>query len=63
MLDTGEAIGRQLERLLAAENLLGGGSGQLHLATSGAPLAVKATVERLWAQNVGEHLPVEYWEP
>lgn len=63
LLDTGEAIGRQLERLLAAESLLGGGSGQLHLATSGAPLAVKATVERLWAQNVGEHLPVEYWEP
>ena len=57
-------MNRSQKRLLMdAENLLGGGSGQLHLATSGAPLAVKATVERLWAQNVGEHLPVEYWEP
>lgn len=63
LLDTGEAIARQLERMLAAGNLLGGGAGQLHLATSGAPLAVKATVERLWAQNCGEYLPVEFWEP
>jgi glutamate racemase len=63
LLDTGEAIARQLERMLAASNLLGGGSGQLQLATSGAVLTVKATVERLWAQNGGEHLPVEFWEP
>ena len=63
LLDTGAAIARQLERMLAASNLLGGGSGQLRLATSGAVLAVKATVERLWAQNGSEHLPVEFWEP
>jgi glutamate racemase len=59
LLDTGEAVARQLERLLVAGNLLGGGSGRLAVATSGAPLAVNATVNRLW----GENLPVEHWEP
>lgn len=59
LLDTGAAVARQLERLLAARGLLGGGHGRLQLATSGAPLAVSATVDRLW----GQHLPVEHWEP
>lgn len=59
LLDTGEAVARQLERLLAAGGLLGGGHGRLTVATSGAPQAVGATVDRLW----GEHLPVEHWEP
>jgi glutamate racemase len=59
LLDTGEPVARQLERLLSAGNLLGGGQGALTVATSGAPAAVIATVKRLW----GEHLPVEYWEP
>ena len=63
LLDTGEAIARQLERILTAGRLLGGGSGQLQLATSGAPLTVKATVERLWGQQGSAHLPVEHWEP
>ena len=63
LLDTGEAIARQLERMLTAGRLLGGGNGQLQLATSGAALMVKATVERLWGQHCGEHLPVEHWEP
>lgn len=63
LLDTGEAIARQLERMLTAGHLLGGGNGQLQLATSGAALMVKATVERLWGQHCGEHLPVEHWEP
>jgi glutamate racemase len=58
LLDTGEAVARQLERLLAAGNRLGG-AGRLTVATSGAPAAVAATVDRLW----GQHLPVEHWEP
>ncbi|WP_412480865.1 glutamate racemase [Azonexus sp. IMCC34839] len=59
LLDTGEAVARQLERLLAAGNLLGGGHGRLAVHTSGAPQQVTATVHRLW----GEKLPVEHWEP
>lgn len=59
LLATGEPVARQLERLLAAGQLLGGGNGHLTVATSGAPLAVGATVDRLW----GQHLPVEHWEP
>lgn len=59
LLDTGEAVARQLERLLAAGNLLGGGSGHLRLATSGAPQAVGVTVDRL----LGEKMHVEHWEP
>lgn len=59
LLDTGEPVARQLERLLAASNLLGGGHGRLTVATSGAPAAVSATVERLWGTN----LHVEHWEP
>lgn len=59
LLDTGEAVARQLDRLLTAADLHGGGNGRLTVATSGAPRAVSATVDRLW----GEHLPVEHWEP
>ena len=59
LLDTGEPVARQLERLLAAGQLLGGGRGQLNVATSGAPASVNATVGRLWGQS----LPVEHWEP
>lgn len=59
LLDTGEAVARQLERRLAAAGSLGGGHGRLSLATSGAPQPVSATVDRLW----GQHLPVEHWEP
>ena len=59
LLDTGEAVARQLERLLAAGNLLGGGLGRLNVATSGAPLSVSATVDRLW----GAKMSVEHWEP
>lgn len=58
-LDTGEAVARQLERLLAAGGLLGGGHGRLTLATSGAPQQVAATVARLF----GEKMPLEHWEP
>ena len=59
MLDTGEPVARQLERLLAASQLLGGGHGRLTLATSGAPAAVSVTVDRLFGQKIH----VEHWEP
>ena len=59
LLDTGEAVARQTERLLSAAGLLGGGHGHLTLATSGAPQQVKATVDRLFAQS----MHVEHWEP
>ena len=59
LLDTGEAVARQLERLLAAGGLLGGGSGQLRLATSGGPQHVAATVDRLFGQT----MQVSHWEP
>lgn len=58
LVDTGEAVARQLERVIDAANLRGGGCGQLAMASSGDPLKVNATVARLW----GETLPVEYWE-
>lgn len=58
LLDTGEAVARQLERLLLAANLQGG-EGRLTVATSGAPASVTATVKRLW----GRSLDVEHWEP
>ncbi len=59
LLDTGEPVARQLERLLAAADLLGGGEGRLKVATSGAPAAVTATVDRLF----GAKIHVEHWEP
>ena len=59
LLDTGEAVARQLERLLLAGGLLGGGDGRLTLATSGAPAAVTVTVDRLF----GAKMHVEHWEP
>ena len=59
LLDTGEPVARQLERLLAAGNLLGGGQGRLTVATSGAPISVSATVDRLF----GAKMPIEHWEP
>lgn len=59
LLDTGEPVARQLERLLAAGNLLGGGEGRLAVATSGAPASVIATVDRIF----GQKLKIEHWEP
>ena len=59
LLDTGEPVARQLERLLAAGNLLGGGHGHLTVATSGAPASVIATVDRIF----GQKLKIEHWEP
>ena len=59
LLDTGEAVARQLERLLLADGCIGGGAGRLTLATSGAPQAVTVTVDRLF----GQKMQVEHWEP
>ncbi|MDX9944524.1 MAG: glutamate racemase [Azonexus sp.] len=59
IVDTGEAVARQLERRLQAAGLSGGGHGRLRLATSGAPMQVAPAVHRLWA----EALAVEHWEP
>jgi glutamate racemase len=59
LLDTGEPVARQLERLLAAGNLLGDGEGRLTVATSGAPVSVAATVNRLF----GQKMKIEHWEP
>lgn len=56
IVDTGEAVARQVERRLQGESHLGG-HGQLQLATSGNPLQVRETVARLW----GAPLPVESW--
>jgi len=63
VLDTGDAVARQLERLLAAANRLGGGEGRVTVATSGAAHRVAATVDRLWGQNSVHPLRVEHWEP
>lgn len=59
LLDTGEPVARQLERLLAAGNLFGGGEGRLTVATSGAPTSVIAAVDRIF----GQKLKIEHWEP
>lgn len=56
VVDTGEAVARQLERRLKEENLLGG-RGQLRFATSGDALQVGATLARL----CGIFAPVESW--
>jgi glutamate racemase len=61
LLDTGEAVARQLERRLAAAGLLGGGHGRVHLATSGAPQQVATTITRLWRDAAV--WPLEHWEP
>jgi glutamate racemase len=57
IVDTGEAVARQVERRLLEESHLGGG-GAFRLATSGDPEAVGQTIQRLcgWVHSV------EYWE-
>lgn len=59
LLDTGEAVAKQLERLLVASDLLDGGGGLLTMATSGAPQQAMVTVDRLF----GAKIHVEHWEP
>jgi glutamate racemase len=46
LVDTGEAIARQVERRLTQESILGG-HGQLRFATNGDPAQVRATLTRL----------------
>jgi glutamate racemase len=59
LLDSGDAVAQQLERLLAAGDLLGGGSGRLSMATSGVPQQAIVTVDRL----LGAKIDVEHWVP
>ena len=58
LIDTGEAVARQLERVLRSAGLRGDGQGRLSLASSGAVAQVEETVARLW----GERLAVERWD-
>ena len=57
LLDSGDAVAKQLERLLAAGDLLGGGSGRLSMATSGVPQLAIVTLDRL----LGAKIDVEHW--
>jgi glutamate racemase len=57
MVDTGEAVARQLGRRLKEENILGGGHGQLRFAASGDAIQVGATLARL----CGIRASVESW--
>lgn len=58
LVDTGEAVARQLERVLTGARLRAGGHGRLRVASSGDPQQVNATISRLW----GEPLAVEHWD-
>lgn len=58
LVDTGEAVARQLERVLQSTGLSGGGNGSLTIASSGTAPQVEATVARLW----GAKLPVAFWD-
>ncbi|MDR3323997.1 MAG: glutamate racemase [Zoogloeaceae bacterium] len=57
IVDTGEAVARQVERRLQGESHLGG-HGQLRLATSGNPREVQKTITHLW----GTAPHVEFWQ-
>jgi glutamate racemase len=57
LVDTGEAVARQVERRLMSESGLGG-CGRLQLATSGDPARVRHTITRL----CGVSAPVECWD-
>jgi glutamate racemase len=57
LVDTGEAVARQVERRLRGESHLGG-AGRLQVATSGHPHKVQHTVNRL----NGASTPVEFWD-
>jgi glutamate racemase len=57
VVDTGEAVARQLERRLKETGIPGGGDGQLRFATSGDAFQVGATLVRL----CGIFMPVESW--
>jgi glutamate racemase len=54
LIDTGEAVARQLQRRLPLAKP--GDGGNLCLATSGNPISVRETVARLFGA-----LPVEHW--
>jgi glutamate racemase len=56
LVDTGEAVARQVERRLHGESH-SGGAGRLRVATSGHPQQVQRTIARL----DGTSFPVESW--
>ncbi|MCL2021928.1 MAG: glutamate racemase [Betaproteobacteria bacterium] len=56
IVDSGEAVARQVEKRLQEESFLGGG-GAFRLATSGDPASVGQTIQRL----CGFAPDVEYW--
>ncbi|MGL5631424.1 MAG: glutamate racemase [Azovibrio sp.] len=67
IVDTGEAVARQVERRLSELGCLvdvagaaseAGGVGRLSMATSGDPVLVQEMVARLWP----DVLPVEHWD-
>ncbi|MDR2365885.1 MAG: glutamate racemase [Zoogloeaceae bacterium] len=57
LVDTGEAVARQVERRLTEANILGG-RGQLRFAASGNPDKMRAALARL----CGIFMPVESWD-
>ncbi|MDR1888134.1 MAG: glutamate racemase [Zoogloeaceae bacterium] len=57
LVDTGEAVARQVERRLMRESGLGG-RGQLQLMTSGDPVHVRNTIARL----CGVSMHVTHWD-
>ncbi|HEU4455692.1 MAG TPA: glutamate racemase [Longimicrobium sp.] len=56
LLDSGEAIARQTERVLRERGALAEGPGSLRLLTTGDPAEVAPVVARVW----GDPLPVEH---
>jgi glutamate racemase len=53
VLDSGEAVARQVERVLAERDFLRpGGRGKLSLFTTGDPESVQPVVDRLWIETM-----------
>ena len=59
LVDTGEAVARQLTRRLQAEHCAGGGHCRLLAGTSVEPATLAEKIERLW----GAPLPLIFWSP
>jgi glutamate racemase len=56
LLDSGEAIARQTERVLRERGALAAGPGSLRVLTTGDPAEVARVVARVW----GDPIPVEH---
>ena len=59
LVDTGEAVARQLTRCLQAEHCAGGGHSRLLAGASVEPATLAEKIERLW----GAPLPLIFWSP